>query len=60
MQNGCLEIPYYQQFVEFPIHIINFNGGERGEVWEGKEGSWEAGKLGSWGEGLSLFVICDL
>jgi hypothetical protein len=20
MQNGCLGIPYYQQFVEFPIH----------------------------------------
>jgi hypothetical protein len=34
MQNGWLGIPYYQQFVEFPIHIINFNGGEKGEVWE--------------------------
>jgi hypothetical protein len=22
MQNGCLGIPYYQQFVEFPIHRI--------------------------------------
>jgi hypothetical protein len=20
MQNGCLEIPYYQQFLEIPIH----------------------------------------
>jgi hypothetical protein len=22
MQNGGLEIPYYQQFVEFPIHFF--------------------------------------
>jgi hypothetical protein len=24
--------------------IVNFNEGEKGEAWEGKEGSWEAGK----------------
>jgi hypothetical protein len=25
MQNGCLRIPYYQQFVEFPRHQITNN-----------------------------------
>jgi hypothetical protein len=26
MQNGWLGIPYYQQFVEFPIHLIKVTG----------------------------------
>jgi hypothetical protein len=25
-QNGCPGIPSYQQFVEFPIHLIIFGG----------------------------------
>jgi hypothetical protein len=26
-QNGWMGIPYYQQFVEFTIHLINLNPG---------------------------------